>query len=255
MRQRRRQFDQRRARNDRHRHQQRQSMFVLRGRPRGGIADLRKKTPHCRPIGGQLPHGRHHPAPKSHARLCHEGSMQRSYEINDADFATLHAHGFDDEDIWDIAAITAFFGLSNRLVVPPACNPTPSLPDGPRSPRENALRLGMPLGKHPRLERVPKGINTAPIFGNSIRPIVLFFQLQETLSHDQRRDPGPVRPPRSHGIRRGDRRRRPRLAWPQPSASSNWRPKKARMSRWWCWKKALSRAPTPCRAPSWTRRP
>ena len=27
----------------------------------------------------------------------------------------LHAHGFDDEDIWDIAAITAFFGLSNRM--------------------------------------------------------------------------------------------------------------------------------------------
>ena len=27
----------------------------------------------------------------------------------------LRAHGFDDEDIWDIGAITAFFGLSNRL--------------------------------------------------------------------------------------------------------------------------------------------
>ncbi|MCW5670118.1 MAG: peroxidase-related enzyme [Hydrogenophaga sp.] len=40
---------------------------------------------------------------------------QRSHEINDDDFAPLHAHGFSDEDIWDIAAITAFFGLSNRL--------------------------------------------------------------------------------------------------------------------------------------------
>ena len=38
-----------------------------------------------------------------------------SHEINDADFEALHAHGFDDEDIWDIAAITAFFGLSNRM--------------------------------------------------------------------------------------------------------------------------------------------
>ena len=38
-----------------------------------------------------------------------------SHEINDADFAPLHAHGFSDEDIWDIAAITAFFGLSNRM--------------------------------------------------------------------------------------------------------------------------------------------
>ena len=39
----------------------------------------------------------------------------RSQEISDADFAPLHEHGFDDEDIWDIAAITAFFGLSNRM--------------------------------------------------------------------------------------------------------------------------------------------
>ena len=38
-----------------------------------------------------------------------------SAEIGDDDFAALHAHGFDDEDIWDIAAITAFFGLSNRM--------------------------------------------------------------------------------------------------------------------------------------------
>ena len=38
-----------------------------------------------------------------------------SANINDADFAALHAHGFSDEDAWDIAAITAFFGLSNRM--------------------------------------------------------------------------------------------------------------------------------------------
>ena len=35
--------------------------------------------------------------------------------VSDSDFAPLHAHGFNDEDIWDIAAITAFFGLSNRM--------------------------------------------------------------------------------------------------------------------------------------------
>ena len=40
---------------------------------------------------------------------------QHSDEIEEADFAALHAHGFNDEDIWDIAAITAFFGLSNRM--------------------------------------------------------------------------------------------------------------------------------------------
>ena len=39
----------------------------------------------------------------------------RSDQIEDADFDALYPHGFDDEDAWDIAAITAFFGLSNRM--------------------------------------------------------------------------------------------------------------------------------------------
>ena len=39
----------------------------------------------------------------------------RSHEVEDSDFAALQGHGFSDEDAWDIAAITAFFGLSNRL--------------------------------------------------------------------------------------------------------------------------------------------
>ena len=54
--------------------------------------------------------------PRQHAML--EFAMKvclHSDEIAEADFAPLHAHGFDDEDIWDIAAITAFFGLSNRM--------------------------------------------------------------------------------------------------------------------------------------------
>ena len=40
---------------------------------------------------------------------------QHSATVEDADFERLHPHGFSDEDIWDIAAITAFFGLSNRM--------------------------------------------------------------------------------------------------------------------------------------------
>jgi uncharacterized peroxidase-related enzyme len=40
---------------------------------------------------------------------------ERSAEVTEEDFEALHEHGFDDEDIWDIAAITAFFGLSNRV--------------------------------------------------------------------------------------------------------------------------------------------
>jgi uncharacterized peroxidase-related enzyme len=39
----------------------------------------------------------------------------RSHEVCEEDFPPLHAHGFSDEDIWDIASITAFFGLSNRI--------------------------------------------------------------------------------------------------------------------------------------------
>ena len=45
--------------------------------------------------------------------------------IDDADFATLQAHGFDDEDAWDIAAITAFFGLSNRMANFAGMQPNP----------------------------------------------------------------------------------------------------------------------------------
>jgi uncharacterized peroxidase-related enzyme len=38
-----------------------------------------------------------------------------SAKIDEDDYAALHAHGFSDEDIWDIGGITAFFGLSNRM--------------------------------------------------------------------------------------------------------------------------------------------
>ena len=38
-----------------------------------------------------------------------------SHQVDEADFAALHPHGFSDDDVWDIAAITAFFGLSNRI--------------------------------------------------------------------------------------------------------------------------------------------
>ena len=38
-----------------------------------------------------------------------------SATVGDADFAELREHGFSDEDNWDIAAIAAFFALSNRM--------------------------------------------------------------------------------------------------------------------------------------------
>ncbi|MEZ5684771.1 MAG: peroxidase-related enzyme [Paracoccaceae bacterium] len=38
-----------------------------------------------------------------------------AYEVGEADFETLAGHGFTPDDIWDIAGIAAFFGLSNRM--------------------------------------------------------------------------------------------------------------------------------------------
>lgn len=41
--------------------------------------------------------------------------VHESHAVNEADFEALRGHGLDDEEIWDIAAITALFGLSNRM--------------------------------------------------------------------------------------------------------------------------------------------
>ncbi|WP_262268125.1 peroxidase-related enzyme [Microvirga yunnanensis] len=38
-----------------------------------------------------------------------------AYSVGDADIASLNAHGFTEDDVWDIAAIAAFFAMSNRL--------------------------------------------------------------------------------------------------------------------------------------------
>jgi uncharacterized peroxidase-related enzyme len=40
---------------------------------------------------------------------------QHSQEIAEADFETLRGQGFSDDEIWDIAAISALFALSNRM--------------------------------------------------------------------------------------------------------------------------------------------
>ena len=50
---------------------------------------------------------------------------QEAHALEDADFEALHAHGFSDEDAWDIAAITAFFGLSNRIANMSGMQPNP----------------------------------------------------------------------------------------------------------------------------------
>jgi len=40
---------------------------------------------------------------------------RQAEDVDETDFARLREAGFDDDDIWDIGAISAFFGLSNRL--------------------------------------------------------------------------------------------------------------------------------------------
>jgi uncharacterized peroxidase-related enzyme len=38
-----------------------------------------------------------------------------AYAVDEQEIDRLKAHGFDEEDVWDIAAIAAFFGMSNRI--------------------------------------------------------------------------------------------------------------------------------------------
>jgi uncharacterized peroxidase-related enzyme len=59
-----------------------------------------------------------------------------SASVGDADYAVLREHGFDDEAIWDIAAITAFFGMSNRLANAFSMRPNDAFFTMGRSPRD-----------------------------------------------------------------------------------------------------------------------
>ena len=75
--------------------------------------------------------------PRQHAMLAFATKVsERSHEVNDADFAALAAHGFDDEDAWDITAITAFFGLSNRMASVTGMQPNEAFYLMGRVPRE-----------------------------------------------------------------------------------------------------------------------
>ncbi|VIO72592.1 hypothetical protein CI1B_42380 [Bradyrhizobium ivorense] len=54
--------------------------------------------------------------PRQRAMLDFAMKVSRAAEeVAEADFAALAAHGFSDDDVWDIAAVAAFFALSNRL--------------------------------------------------------------------------------------------------------------------------------------------
>ena len=62
-----------------------------------------------------------------------------SHEINDDNFAALAQHGLDDEDAWDIAAITAFFGMSNRVANTMHIMPNPEFYLMGRMPKKAAV--------------------------------------------------------------------------------------------------------------------
>ena len=54
--------------------------------------------------------------PRQRAMLDFAMKVSRTaQEISEEDFAAVAGHGFSDDDIWDIAAISAFFALSNRM--------------------------------------------------------------------------------------------------------------------------------------------
>lgn len=58
-----------------------------------------------------------------------------AYEVGDDDMDMLKSHGFDEEDIWDIAAISAFFGLSNRMANVTSMRPNDEFYNFAREPR------------------------------------------------------------------------------------------------------------------------
>ena len=81
----------------------------------GAILRIRAKNPH---VADQIAinYRKADITPRQRAML--DFAMKVALEaqaIGDADFDTLHAHGFSDDDAWDIGAIAAFFALSNRM--------------------------------------------------------------------------------------------------------------------------------------------
>lgn len=55
---------------------------------------------------------------KQKAMITFANKLSRSPElVQESDYQQLKNHGYNDEDILDIAGITAFFGLSNRMAI------------------------------------------------------------------------------------------------------------------------------------------
>ena len=54
-----------------------------------------------------------------------EKATRASAEITESDRAALRAAGFSDRDIWDIANVTGFFNMSNRVASATGMRPNP----------------------------------------------------------------------------------------------------------------------------------
>ena len=81
----------------------------------GAILRIRAKQPH---VADQVAtnYRKADITPRQKAMLDFAMKVSRDAErISEADFEALRAHGFGDEDAWDIGAIAAFFALSNRM--------------------------------------------------------------------------------------------------------------------------------------------
>jgi uncharacterized peroxidase-related enzyme len=82
----------------------------------GAILRIRAKNPH---IADQLAanYRKADISERQRAMLDFALKVSRKAEtVDESDYQNLNDLGFDDEDIWDIGAISAFFGLSNRIV-------------------------------------------------------------------------------------------------------------------------------------------
>jgi uncharacterized peroxidase-related enzyme len=68
----------------------------------------------------------------------------RPAEVGEEDFEQLRRHGFNEDDIWDIGAITSLFALSNRMAHLLALRPNDEFYLMGRVPREVASQLKNP---------------------------------------------------------------------------------------------------------------
>ncbi|MFY2859938.1 peroxidase-related enzyme [Mycobacterium sp. THU-M104] len=110
----------------------------------GAIARVRTKNPH---IADQV--ATHWPSAEltDRQRAMLDAAVKlavQPWDFGESDRESLRGHGFSDEDIWDIAAVTALFGLSNRMAHVMALRPNDEFYLLGRIPRAGRERSGDP---------------------------------------------------------------------------------------------------------------